>query len=109
MSARLAALRQVWPWYRQQLRRHASDIWGAIAGAVRRGFAEACVTLAIVAGWMLVTYGVAAVLWAPLRPAVWPVSAGLFLLSLAGWRFLGRLAGYGLYALTRDPEEPRRG
>lgn len=103
MSGRLAQFRQNWPWYTQQLRRRASDAWGAIA----RIGAELLVSAAVLGGWALGTVAVARVMWLPLRPAVWPASASVLLLSLAGWKFLGRLAGEGLYALTREDE--RRG
>ena len=53
--------------------------------------------LAIVLGWALLTAGIAALL----VPEVWLISAGLLLLSLAGWGHLRVLFGAGLYALAR--------
>jgi hypothetical protein len=72
------------------------------AGRVVVGFLpELLVTLALVAGWLLLTWGIAALLvW-----QVWPISVGLFLLGCCGWRFLARLFGRGLYALTLTRED----
>jgi len=56
--------------------------------------------LAIVAGWALLTAGIAALL----VPEVWLISAGVLLLSLAGWGHLRVLFGAGLYALWRRAE-----
>jgi hypothetical protein len=58
--------------------------------------------LAIVGGWALVTYGLAALL----VPEVWPISGGLFLLSVAGWGHLRVLFAAGLYALYRVGKSP---
>lgn len=52
---------------------------------------------AIVGGWACLTHGVASLL----VPEVWPISAGLFLLSFAGWAHLRVLATAGVYALRR--------
>jgi hypothetical protein len=64
-------------------------------------FAEILTALAVLAGWALLTWPVAALLsvW------VWPVSGGVLLLSCVGWRLIGVIAWQGLYALTRDDEE----
>lgn len=62
-------------------------VWGARAAVLHVG--------AIVGGWLLLTWGVASLL----VPAVWPISGGLFLLSLAGWGHLRVLFGRGVYAL----------
>jgi hypothetical protein len=56
--------------------------------------------LAIVAGWTFVTWGIADLL----VPEVWPLSAGLFLLSLAGWGHLRVLFTGGVYTLSRRPK-----
>lgn len=63
------------------------------------GSAEILHALAIGGGWALVTWGVAALL----VPEVWPISGGLFLLSLAGWGHLRTLFTRGVYTLTRTP------
>lgn len=69
---------------------------------ISRYRAEILVSLAVTAAWSFLTWGIASLLvW-----EVWPLSAGLFLLSLAGWRFVWTIARDGLYALTR---EDRRG
>lgn len=60
-------------------------------------WAELLTVLAIVAGWASLTWGLARLL----TPTVWPLSAGLALLSIAGWRLLGELAWRGLYVLTK--------
>lgn len=77
-------------------------VWGA------RG--EVLVTLAILAGWTLITHGIVQLLgrWAS-GSALWSLSAGLFLLSLAGWSFLRTMFGKGLYALTQLKAPKRRG
>lgn len=53
--------------------------------------------LAILFGWALVTEGIARLT----VPEVRPISAGLLLLSIAGWSHLRSLFGAGLYALMR--------
>lgn len=69
--------------------RTLATVWGARA--------EIAVSLAILSGWALVTWAVASLLvW-----QVWPLSGGLFLLSLAGVKLLRRIAADGLYDLTR--------
>lgn len=59
---------------------------------------------AILLGWALVTEGVARLS----VPEVRLVSAGLLLLSLAGWSHLRALFGAGLYALTRGGTSGRK-
>lgn len=60
--------------------------------------AEILLSLAVVAGWLLLTWGVALLTtW-----KVWPISTGLLLLSCGGWRLLWTVASYGLYGLTRE-------
>ena len=61
-------------------------------------FAKVALVLGILGGWALVTWGVADLT----VPEVWPVSGGLFVLSLVGWKFLGTLFGRGLYVLSRS-------
>lgn len=62
---------------------------------------EALTGLAALAGWALLTWAVAALVsaWA------WPISGGLLLLSLTGWRLIAVVVWEGLYALTRDDDE----
>lgn len=55
---------------------------------------------AIVGGWALLTHGVASLT----VPEAWPLSGGLFLLSLAGWGHLRQIAVMGLYTIDRGPE-----
>ena len=69
-------------------------------GSLRRIWAARAVVLhvaAILAGWALLTWGVARLL----VPEVWLISGGLFLLSVAGWGHLRTLIGAGVYALSR--------
>lgn len=53
---------------------------------------------AFVCGWILVTSGVAALT----TKHLWPISIGLLLISLGGWRLLRTLVTEGLYSLTRN-------
>lgn len=83
--------------------------------ALRRYQAEALVSLAVLFGWALFTAGLSGLLdgvtvrWVSLEVGaadVWGISAGLFLLSLAGWRWLVRqLFTHGLYTLSRGREQ----
>lgn len=67
------------------------------AGVVVIPWAEVAHGLCIVGGWALVTWGVAELtVW-----QAWPLSAGLLLLSFAGWAHLKVLFANGFYALTR--------
>lgn len=67
-------------------------VWKARASVLQWG--------AIGGGWALVTRGLAPVVaWWGLEP--WPLSAGLFLLSLAGWKYLRTLFSAGVYTLRR--------
>ena len=62
--------------------------------------AELLVSLAMLAGWALVTLAIGRLV----RPdVVWPLSAGLAVLALCGWKFLLQIARDGLYILTRGP------
>jgi hypothetical protein len=63
--------------------------------------AELLVVLATIGGWASLTAGIAEFLPARAR-AIWFLSAGVFLLSLAGWQFLGVISARGLYSLTRS-------
>lgn len=73
-----------------------------VARLLLRFRAELLTAAAVLAGWGLVTWGAAALTsW-----QAWPLSGGLLLLSLAGWRLLFTIARDGLYALTRPPRSP---
>lgn len=63
----------------------------------RRFMAEILTAVVAVAGWLLVTWGLAELLtvW------VWPISLGALLLGLTGWRFVWRLLVDGFYVLTK--------
>jgi hypothetical protein len=67
--------------------------------AAARYRAEIATSAALVSGWAFLTSAVSHYVSAGV---VWRVSAGLFLLSLCGWRLLAKIAGHGLYKLTRD-------
>ena len=61
--------------------------------------AELLVSLGMLAGWALVTLALGRIT----RPdVVWPLSAGLAVLALCGWKFLLQVVREGLYILTRD-------
>lgn len=84
----------------------ALGVWSrGAARALWRVKAELLLGLAIMAGWALVTLGISRVARADV---VWPLSGGLFSLSLAGWRLLWQIAAQGFYALTR-PEDGSHG
>src|SRR6185437_17108018 len=66
--------------------------------------AEITLSIALVAGWGLVTDAIATIG----RPRlVWPLSIGLFLLSASGWSMVFTIARHGLYALARDERTER--
>lgn len=78
----------------RRLRQALSRGWDAFV----RTLPETLFVLALLAGWALLTWGVAAIAtW-----KVWPVSGGLFFLSCCGWKVLGTLARDGLYALSKE-------
>ena len=90
-SARLAAVRA----------RLAQLPWAAARERfVQLPWPELGAATALVAGWTLLSWAIASLTrtW-----QVWPISAGLFLLSLFGWRYLFVMARDGLYTLTREP------
>lgn len=66
---------------------------------VLRNRAEIALSAAAIVGWTLVTSAIAHYFAAGV---VWRVSAGLFFLSLCGWRMLFKIASSGLYTLSRD-------
>lgn len=76
------------------------DFVGATLLWLARYHAELLLSFALLAGWMLVTFGIAELTTA----RVWPISTGLLLLSLCGWKMLIGLAVDGLYALTRKAD-----
>lgn len=63
--------------------------------------AELLTGAAIVSGWGLVTWGIADLTstW-----QAWPLSAGVFLLGIAGWRLVARIMLDGLYVLSLPHE-----
>lgn len=78
-------------------------LWDMLA-VIRGAAADMLLSLAILVGWTLLTLGIASVAGGRAR-TVYLISAGVFLLSLAGWKLLYRLAADGLYVLTR--KKPR--
>lgn len=65
--------------------------------ALAQAFPELLAAIALLSGWALLTWGVASLLvW-----QVWPISAGLLLLALFGFGFLGTIAREGLYLLSK--------
>lgn len=54
-------------------------------------------------GWVLLTWGVARLL----VPEVWPISGGLFFLSLGGLGLLKDVATEGLYVLSKTSRRSR--
>ena len=68
------------------------------ATTVWRVRAEILLSLALLGGWGMVTWGVAELT----TPKVWPISIGLLLLSVCGWRLLWTVFSHGLYSLTRE-------
>lgn len=73
--------------------------------------AEGLVAVALLGGWALLTWAAAVIAAAFTARAwvAWPLSGGLLLLSLVGWRLILVLFGEGLYALTHRSAGGRRG
>lgn len=65
------------------------------------GWRELLTGLALVAGWTLLTFGIAELV----SELAWPISGGLLLLSLCGWGFLKDLFTEGLYVLSQGRRE----
>lgn len=68
---------------------------------------EALQAVSILAGWALMTFGIASLsTW-----QVWPISIGLLLFSLVGWGHLRFIFGKGIYTLSRNrnPKKVARG
>jgi len=57
--------------------------------------------LTIVGGWAFLTFGLAELFGG----VVWPISLGLFLLSIAGWGYLVTLFRKGLYVMSRSERD----
>ncbi len=65
--------------------------------AVLGAWAEILDGLGIIAGWALLTWGLASLLvW-----EVWLLSGGVFVLSIVGWKHLRTIFTEGLYPLMR--------
>lgn len=75
----------------------------AAGAAVWRIRSELLTFAAILGGWALVTLGVAYLT----APIAWAFSAGVFLLSMAGWQLVFTVARRGLYNLTREKPASR--
>lgn len=93
-------------WSRGSIVTGARSVGAKIAGAARALFgvqAEILDALAIVVGWCALTYGLASVfeMW-----ELYPISLGLFLLSIVGWGHLRKIFTVGLYTLSRDDAPP---
>lgn len=80
--------------------------WRALVAAIRsvgaatlEFRAELLLTVAFLSGWLLLTQALVAMV--PAHIPVWRLSAGLLLLSLCGWKFLGLYFWIGLYTATR--------
>jgi len=72
---------------------------GAFIIAIAKLWPEALQVIEILAGWCLVTFGIALILgWRE----IWLISAGLFCFSLVGWGHLKIVFGKGLYTLSRN-------
>lgn len=86
----------------EAIRARAKEFRGSIADIAawhRRRRAEIALSVALVGGWLLVTYGVTAVV----RPRIaWPMSIGLMLLTGSGWSVLWSIATKGLYVAHRN-------
>lgn len=66
-------------------------------------WAEILTALAALCGWGLFTWGLAGwsgVVW------IWPLSGGLLLLGLAGYRLVWQVLWDGLYLLRLESQQP---
>lgn len=89
---------------RSRVRREASIVWRTTV----EYRAELLFTAGLLAGWILTTWTVADVIASTLdtrATVVWKGSAGLLLVSLCGWRFVGALFWTGLYKATRKVDD----
>jgi hypothetical protein len=73
----------------------------ALGAFLRSQVAEILLVTAWLSGWALFTYGIA--LYTSSK--VYPISAGLFLLSLVGWKMLWAIVSHGLYALSKGDKK----
>lgn len=73
--------------------------------ALLRHRADLLTAAAFLAGWLLITAGIAEL---PSRRSVWLLSSGALSICLGGPRLLWSVLTTGLYALTR-PEPPASG
>lgn len=95
-------------WLRRDLSTAAYVAQKSCVGAMRwvlRYIAEITTILITLAGWFLITAAVATLAepW-DLENVVWALSGGLLCLSLAGFKFLGRICKEGLYVLAKQDE-----
>lgn len=74
-----------------------SDRFAPLLKFVRSTRAELLTAAALLAGWLLITAGIASLT----SPRAWTFSIGALCISLGGWRMLWQIATSGLYALTR--------
>lgn len=83
------------------MRRLSQLAWRArkLLARLRTVVPQALHFAAILGGWALITRGLSA--WTTRPDVVWPLSGGVFLLSVAGWGHLRLLADAGLYTLSR--------
>jgi hypothetical protein len=72
--------------------------WASFLLALSNSRAECLVAFAFIAGWLLLSAGIAALT----SPVAWLFSLGLLGISLGGWKVFWRLITAGLYALTRE-------
>jgi hypothetical protein len=78
--------------------RRVDEHTAVVGKAIVEALPEILTAMAFLGGWLLLTYGVARLL----SDIVWPLSGGLLLLSLGGWKLLWKLSTDGLYVLTRS-------
>jgi uncharacterized membrane protein len=75
----------------------------SVVGSLRAVAPEILTATAFIAGWLLITKGVADLT----RREAWFISIGLLLLSLCGWSLIRTIVTRGLYLLSvkrRDSE-----
>ena len=74
--------------------------WATVRGFVRRHRAELAVAVSASMGWGLLTAAAAITFGA----VWWLVGAGLYLIALAGVRYIAEIAWVGLYMLARHDD-----
>lgn len=77
------------------MHRRASVALRSARVAIAAHVAEGLLSGAFLCGWALITHAIAQLV--PTRIPTWEISAGVLLLSLCGWKFLGLLCWIGLY------------